>query len=213
MDCVLERNASVTEDLAPPGATPTLDPFLAALPISARLATRSIMRRRVVAASTSTMPAARSRGPILSGLREDALLAARRFITLGIKPGDRVALVAETGAEFATAFFGAVYAGAWPVPLPLPTSFGGREAYVDQLAIQLKSCDPKLLLYPPELSDFCGRQRSRSQSVASGIRSTGRAGLRRPSIRQTRRYRLPPIFERLDAFSAWRRGDPSCAAG
>ena len=67
-------------------------------------------------------------------LREDALAAARRLITLGIKPGDRVALVAETGPEFAAAFFGAVYAGAWPVPLPLPTSFGGRGAYVDQLA-------------------------------------------------------------------------------
>ena len=90
-------------------------------------------------------------------LREDALLAARRFIALGIKPGDRIALVAETGAEFAAAFFGAVYAGAWPVPLPLPTSFGGRDAYVDQLAVQLKSCDPALFLYPPELADFCQR--------------------------------------------------------
>ena len=82
-------------------------------------------------------------------------LAARRFIALGIKPGDRIALVAETGPEFAAAFFGAVYAGAWPVPLPLPTSFGGREAYVDQLGVQLKSCDPALFLYPPELADFC----------------------------------------------------------
>ena len=90
-----------------------------------------------------------------SELREDALLAARRFVALGIKPGDRIALVAETGAEFAAAFFGVVYAGAWPVPLPLPTSFGGREAYVEQLAVQLKSCDPALFLYPPELADFC----------------------------------------------------------
>src|SRR5205085_4502517 len=87
-------------------------------------------------------------------LREDALIEARRFAALGIKPGDRVALVAETGAEFAACFFGAVYAGAWPVPLPLPTSFGGREAYVDQLGVQLKSCDPALFLYPEELGDF-----------------------------------------------------------
>src|SRR5439155_5940521 len=74
----------------------------------------------------------------------------------GIAPGDRIALVAETGAEFAACFFGAVYAGAWPVPLPLPTSFGGREAYVEQLAVQLKSCDPVLLVYPPELAEFGG---------------------------------------------------------
>ena len=31
-------------------------------------------------------------------LREDALALARRFVGLGIKPGDRVALIAETGA-------------------------------------------------------------------------------------------------------------------
>ena len=45
-------------------------------------------------------------------LREDALAHARRFIALGLKPGDRLALVAETGPEFAACFFGAVYAGA-----------------------------------------------------------------------------------------------------
>ena len=98
-------------------------------------------------------------------------LAARRFMALGIKPGDRVALVAETGAEFAAAFFGAVYAGAWPVPLPLPTSFGGRDAYVDQLAVQLDSCDPALFLYPPELADFARTPPSRPASRrATGIR-------------------------------------------
>ena len=88
-------------------------------------------------------------------LREDALVQARRFMALGIKPEDRIALVAETGVEFAACFFGAVYAGAWPVPLPLPTSFGGREAYVEQLGVQLKSCDPALFLFPAELADFC----------------------------------------------------------
>ncbi|MFM9978857.1 MAG: fatty acyl-AMP ligase [Sphingomonadaceae bacterium] len=84
-------------------------------------------------------------------MREDALAMSRRLIAHGIAPGDRVALIAETGPEFAALFFGAVYAGAWPVPLPLPTSFGGRDAYVDQLGVQLKSADPALLLYPPEL--------------------------------------------------------------
>ena len=43
-----------------------------------------------------------------SELREDALLHARRLTSLGIAPGDRVALIAETGPEFAAAFFGAV---------------------------------------------------------------------------------------------------------
>ena len=84
-------------------------------------------------------------------LRDDALATASRLTARGIRSRDRIALLAETGPEFAAAFFGAIYAGAWPVPLPLPTSFGGREAYVDQLAVQLESSDPKLLLFPMEL--------------------------------------------------------------
>ncbi len=89
-------------------------------------------------------------------MREDAIDMARRLIALGIKPLDRVALVAETGPEFAALFFGVVYAGAWPVPLPLPTSFGGRDSYIDQIRVQLASCDPALLIYPPELAQMAG---------------------------------------------------------
>jgi len=84
-------------------------------------------------------------------LRADALGVASRLIARGIEPGARIAMLAETGADFAAAFFGAIYAGIWPVPLPLPTSFGGKDAYIDQLAVQLSSSDPILLLYPQEL--------------------------------------------------------------
>ena len=89
-------------------------------------------------------------------LQADAKAAAYRLVAAGIAPGDRVALVAETSAEFAALFFGTVYAGAWPVPLPLPTSFGGKESYIDQLRVQLESCDPAMLIYPPELSEMAG---------------------------------------------------------
>ena len=91
-----------------------------------------------------------------SELREDALAMARRLIALGVVPQDRIALIAETGPDFAALFFGCIYAGAWPVPLPLPTSFGGRDAYVDQLAVQMKSADPKYLFYPDELDSMAG---------------------------------------------------------
>ena len=84
-------------------------------------------------------------------LRADALANARRFAAAGIAPGDRIALIAETGADFAALFFGAIYAGAWPAPLPLPTSFGGKEGYIEQIRNQLTSCDPKLVLSPPGL--------------------------------------------------------------
>jgi fatty-acyl-CoA synthase len=87
-------------------------------------------------------------------LRDDALAMAYRLIAHGVKPEDRIALIAETGPEFAALFFGCVYAGAWPVPLPLPTSFGGRDAYVDQLSVQMQSSDPKMLFYPSEIGEM-----------------------------------------------------------
>ena len=89
-----------------------------------------------------------------SEMREDAMKAARQFAAMGIEKGDRVALVAETGAEFAALFCGCIYAGAWPVPLPLPTGFGGKEGYIEQLSVQLDSSDPKILLYPAEIGEM-----------------------------------------------------------
>jgi fatty-acyl-CoA synthase len=87
-------------------------------------------------------------------LREDALVMARRLMARGVKPGDRIALAAQTCPEFAALFCGAIYAGAWPVPLPLPTSFGGKESYIDQLATQLESSDPSVLFYPDEIAEM-----------------------------------------------------------
>ncbi len=152
---MLERNASLTTKLAPPGATPTLDT------LPRRFADFVTLGDALDYAATGSrgLNFHDARGALAgtltyAELREASLAHAYRFIALGIQPGDRIALVAETGPEFAACFFGAVYAGAWPVPLPLPTSFGGREAYVDQLTIQLKSCDPALLIYPPELIEF-----------------------------------------------------------
>ena len=75
-------------------------------------------------------------------------------------------MVAETGADFAQLFFGIVYAGAWPVPLPLPTSFGGKDSYIDQLNVQLTSCDPMLFLFPRELADMAGES-GRQMAVES----------------------------------------------
>ncbi len=84
-------------------------------------------------------------------LAADARAQALSVLGLPVKPGDRIAMIAETGAEFAAAFFAALYAGVLPVPLPLPTSFGGREAYVEQIRVQLKSCEPVLVVGPESL--------------------------------------------------------------
>lgn len=87
-------------------------------------------------------------------LRADALAMALRLIAHGIRPGDRVALIAETNPDFAALFCGCIYAGAWPVPLPLPTTFGGADSYTNQLTVQLGSCDPAVMFYPEEIANL-----------------------------------------------------------
>jgi fatty-acyl-CoA synthase len=101
-----------------------------------------------------------------SEMREDALVMARRLIAAGIGKEDRVALIAETGADFAALFCACVYAGAWPVPLPLPTTFGGKDNFIDQLAIQLMSSDPKILLYPAEITEMAEAAAARQGCAA-----------------------------------------------
>ena len=87
-------------------------------------------------------------------MREDALAMARRLAASGVRKEDRIALIAETGPEFAALFCGCIYVGAWPIPLPLPTTFGGRDSYIEQLAVQLQSSDPKMLIYPAEIAEM-----------------------------------------------------------
>ncbi len=160
---MLDRSATIDTGLAPPsalappGGTPTTDGQ------PRRIADFATLGDALdyAAKGSRGMNFHDARGNLVRAypyaeLREDALANARRFIGLGLKPGDRLALIAETGAEFAAAFFGAVYAGVWPVPLPLPTSFGGREAYVEQLKVMLASSDPALFLYPAEIAVFAG---------------------------------------------------------
>jgi fatty-acyl-CoA synthase len=171
-DGVLERNASIKAELAPPGATPTLDTW------PRRLADFATIGDALdyAAQGRRGLNFHDARGTLAlaytyAELREDSLDHARRFTALGIEPGDRIALIAETGREFAACFFGAVYAGAWPVPLPLPTSFGGRDSYVDQLKIQLDSCDPKLFLFPAELAEMAGAAAAKREIDARGWES------------------------------------------
>ena len=99
---MLERNASLKTELAPPGATPTIDT------LPRRIADFDTLGDALDYAATGQRGlnfhdarGALTRAYPYSELREDALLHARRFIALGIAPGERIAMVAETGAEFA----------------------------------------------------------------------------------------------------------------
>ena len=60
-------------------------------------------------------------------LRKRAIETAHRLINAGVKPGERVAVVAETGADFITVFFGCQYAGIIPCPLPYSMYISSHE--------------------------------------------------------------------------------------
>ena len=68
-----------------------------------------------------------------SRLAAEARVAGGRMLALGLAPGDRVGLVAETEGDFVRAFMGAMLAGLVPSPMPLPTAFGVRAEYAAQL--------------------------------------------------------------------------------
>jgi acyl-CoA synthetase (AMP-forming)/AMP-acid ligase II len=50
---------------------------------------------------------------------------------LGLKKGDRVALICPTNEDFVLCFFGAIRAGIVPVPIYPPLGLGQLQAYLD----------------------------------------------------------------------------------
>lgn len=89
----------------------------------------------------------------------------RKISASSIKKGDRIALIAETSPDFLSFFFGCQYAGVLPTPLPLPTTFGQREGYVAQLALQMKSCGASAVICPHYMKSLVTEASKKVKSV------------------------------------------------
>ncbi len=87
-------------------------------------------------------------------LRAGALDLARRLLGSGLRPGERVAMVAETDPDFVRTFFACQYAGLVPAVLPLPSAFGGRENYVAHVRRLAMGARAAALFAPPALTDW-----------------------------------------------------------
>ena len=83
-----------------------------------------------------------------AGLRDEAQRLARQLMGLGLKRGDRVAIVAETDPLFQRFFFAAQYAGLLPVALPAGLQLGGGAAYTSQIRLMLQSCSAAVAVAP-----------------------------------------------------------------
>ncbi len=87
-------------------------------------------------------------------VRDRGEAIGRKLVGMGFQKGDRIALIAETSANFVCFFVGCQYASVLPVPLPLPTSFGGKEGYVSQLRMQMESCKANGLMAPDFMNEI-----------------------------------------------------------
>ncbi len=66
-------------------------------------------------------------------LQKDAAIMARKLLGLGLLPGSRFALCAETDPDFVRFFFACHYAGLVPVPLSTAIHMGGKDAFIKKL--------------------------------------------------------------------------------
>ena len=81
--------------------------------------------------------------------RTELLTTVRRcasgFTAAGLRPGDRLALVAGEARSFVPAFLGAIWAGLVPVPVPPPPALGRREQWRGALDRALAVVEPRVL--------------------------------------------------------------------
>jgi fatty-acyl-CoA synthase len=87
-------------------------------------------------------------------LRSEARVLARKLLGMGLRKGDRVALVAETNPHFLRFFFACQYAGLVPVSLPASVNLGGHTVYVTQLRGLLASSQAAVAMAPEGYSSF-----------------------------------------------------------
>jgi fatty-acyl-CoA synthase len=87
-------------------------------------------------------------------LREDARKLAGRMLAAGLKPGDHVAIIADTDAQFVRTFFACQYGGLIPAPMPLPAAFGGKDAYVAHIRRMIQSARATCALGPSDLQTW-----------------------------------------------------------
>ena len=143
-------------------------------------------------------------------LREKSRSMALRLSGLGLTRGSRVGVIAATSPDFLIFFYGCQYAGLIPVPLPISTNLGGRQAYVERLRAMLLAADVSSAVAGPDMIEmlreaavgvnvglvgtparFLGSQREQGRSAALG---QGRPGLH-------------PILLRKHQHAAGRDGD------
>lgn len=100
-------------------------------------------------------------------LARSARQLAGGLIARDVAPGDRVAVMLPAGADFFTAFFGTLYAGAVPVPIYPPMQLSQLEDYVRRQATILRNAETKILVTVTEALRLGGLLRGLVPSLSA----------------------------------------------
>ncbi|MHB8417023.1 MAG: fatty acyl-AMP ligase [Myxococcales bacterium] len=98
----------------------------------------------------------RERRLTFADLASRARHAAATLASLGVRPGDRVALVLPTSPAFMDSFFGALLAGAIPVPLYPPVRLGRLGEYHPRTARMLSAVGARLVVSDDRIRRLLG---------------------------------------------------------
>ena len=101
-------------------------------------------------------------------LHDQARILARRLLSLGCEPGDRVGIIAKTDPMFHRFFFACQYAGLIPVAMPASLQLGARNAYVSQIRRMLDSCGASIAVAPASHISFLKEASSDRSLLMSG---------------------------------------------
>ncbi|MCX5740041.1 MAG: AMP-binding protein [Proteobacteria bacterium] len=103
--------------------------------LASRLATAAQTRGRIVFLDAQEQELAISHAELFARAQR----AAGGIAAQGIEPGERVAIIAATSPAFFDGFFGAILAGAVPVPLYPPVRLGRMQEYHERTAAMLRA--------------------------------------------------------------------------
>jgi len=111
-------------------------------------------------------------------VQQRALEVAGALASRGVAPGDRVAIVLPTGPDFMDAFFGALWAGAVPVPLYPPVRLGRIDEFHRATARMLSAVGARLVVTDRRVRLLLGRPVEEARpplglAVASELLSRG----------------------------------------
>ncbi len=124
-------------------------------------------------------------------LYQRARQVAGGLVEMGVRPGDRVALILPTCPGFYDAFFGAMLAGAVPVPVYPPVRLGRLDEYHERTARMLRSVQARLLISDRQIRRILGQTVERARPDL---------GLMRVDQIPRRDVTLPPVSADDAAF-------------